>query len=131
MPSSGIKIPFQRNSRGLTATDSGDSYLAGLILVALNDCDSANPFQDLGIGENVFSIQDSAARSKIAGRISNVFDEFKRLEMAELSRSGIKFSDQDGETIVNVDYISLESGKPQSLTLSVGQGGFQSASTGA
>ena len=107
----GFRIPFKQDGRtGGVSVDDGDDYIRGLLLAALNDCESANPFQDLGIGNHIFKLDESAFRTVAKEKVRNVFEQFKADKLADLAAGGIEFLDQEveGEVLLSIKYIDLE-----------------------
>jgi len=114
----GFRIPFVQNrGSGGINIDEGDDYIKGLLLVALHDCESTNPFQGLGIGNHIFKLDGPTFRAVVTDRIRNVFKQFKADKLAELAPNGLEFldSESEGEVVLSVKYVDLETDEVNDL----------------
>jgi hypothetical protein len=110
----GIAIPFSADGRGRLALCSGPAQLRKIIIQNLSDCESLNPFQDLGIGaEMVFAINSTKLRQDIKRKINELF---KRLQLADRARlNGPPTFKEDLKLMnleVSINYIDLVENKP-------------------
>ena len=115
----GIALPFKGIS-GAVATVSGSAQLQKLIIVRLSDCDSANPFQDLGIGADViFGIDSEESRNVLRLRILEVFKHFEQAGRAKLMGGYpvFAFNSSTQELQADIKYINLEIAQPEEFHL--------------
>ena len=125
----GLSTPFEGAAAGGVRTLYGDEYLKKQIETLAADCDSANPFQDLGIGlENVFQIKDDPSwQGKTRAAINLLFKRY--FEPANLARlikvefqptpedvTGV-YQSQEGDLVMNITFLSLESNTKQQVML--------------
>jgi hypothetical protein len=111
----------------------GDEYVKGAIQTMVADCENANPFQqDLGIAaENVFQIKaDARWMGRTRADITRLFsDYFEPANLAKLLR--VEYEDpsatgetqqvsgqSDGEVVLVITFLSIESNTEQQLKLS-------------
>jgi len=122
----GIAFPFSASYGKGIELDGGTSYIESLVLVALGRCPSDNPFQDLGIGDEIIfaNLNDGFARGWAERKIRGIFKSFRRQELAELV--DLKFEDgvqdptrpsqgQEAELTAVITYIDLEHDSEQEL----------------
>jgi hypothetical protein len=115
----GISIPIGGQG-GKLATVSGEDQLRKIIILNLSDCESANPFQDLGIGAQViFDASSPATQGVIRSRIMQVFKRLERQGRASLAQGYPTFSaDRDnGQLIAEIRYINLETTSEEELAI--------------
>lgn len=114
----GIELPIQIVN-GRIKLLSGDDYIEQLILVALGECDSDNPFQDLGLGEfMIFAINAEAIEGEIRQKVRAIFSSFERDRLAKLpsaSARSIRFEQKGEEKVMYLDYVNLETGERREL----------------
>ena len=97
---------------------SGDDYIKQLVMIALQDGDSENPFQDLGLSEfMIFDINAEAVEGEIRHRVQNSFDALKRSQLAKLTRGAqsIRFETEGADKFMYIDYTDLETGERTEL----------------
>jgi hypothetical protein len=86
-PLQGISAPYSYKKKLMITKDLPDKidHTAFLVTLALQDCSSDNPFQDLGLSlDIIFQINDIDVE-EVKGNIENVFDAFAdRLELRNL-----------------------------------------------
>jgi len=118
MSISGISVPFQGTQTGGLSISSDDEYIRQLIMIALSDCSSDNPFQDIGLGEgHVFQPNTSRTKGQILVRVKKVFDDFELRKLARLNGRPKWLSAVDGEAKLLISYYNLETDKPDELTI--------------
>ena len=108
----GISLPLEAEAGRLKLL-SGDDYMRQLVAMALGDNDSDNPFQSLGMGEwMIFAINDQAIEGEIRQRVRAVFIEFEKDQLMKLSTDAdaITFEEREGERIMRLKYLNLETG---------------------
>lgn len=116
----GLAVPISGQG-GRIATVSGEDQLRKIIILNLSDCDSANPFQDLGLGsEIIFDIDSPATQGRIRARIMQVFQRLEQADRARLSPGYPIFrSDPDRQELVaDVRYVNLETTDEEELAVS-------------
>jgi len=109
----GIELPT-RAVNGRLKLLSGDQYVDQLVLTALGDGDSDNPFQDLGLGEfMIFGINDALGEGEIRARVRSAFTLLEADQLAQLQQ--VSFESRAEEKIMFLEYINLETGKRREL----------------
>lgn len=104
----GLRLPLGVDERGGAALEEGDEQLSKIISIALAPCDSANPFQDLGIDEAViFDLASPRTQARLKSRIERVFRRLEAEKRAKLK--SLRFEPAEGELIAKITYINLES----------------------
>jgi hypothetical protein len=114
----GWAVPFSGDGRGRVAQTFGNDQLEKLIATNLQDLSSGNPFQELGIGEDmVFAVAAEHLRIDLRRRIRALF---KRLQLADRARLAkepdFNVNATVGELTINIDYINIEEDKPGSMS---------------
>lgn len=113
----GLSLPI-RAINGRAAIESGEAQLKKIIMLAIADCDSGNPYQELGIDTLiVFALDDQQVKAFARRRI---VDAFKRMEAegrAQLDGDAPTFSSKDGELTCQIKYINLETTAAEELEL--------------
>jgi hypothetical protein len=115
----GIALPISVVKGRLQLTD-GEDQLKKIIFLGLSDCDSANPFQDLGIDTTVvFSIADEDTKARVRRRIVTVFDNLKAQGRARLASGSPAFSvdSETQELIAEIEYVNMETTAVDELRL--------------
>ena len=135
MADKGIAIPTQIVHGRIKLVEK-EEQLAKIIMLALADGDSTNPFApDYGINHPVFALADEVTRSLIKRAIENHFARLEAKSRARLERvvfrgslgssgdipSGLTSPGGDFEVLVH--YTSLESGVDSTLTKTFRLGG--------
>lgn len=120
----GMRMPVGVDEQGGAAMSAGSDYIHQLLITALRDCESRNPFQDLGISErNIFDIDDPVTRGRLMTRVKDVFARFEAQSLARLASgsSAIRWaeSEADGEAVLEVQYIDMESNRNQSVQVTI------------
>lgn len=115
----GIALPLQV-VQGRLRLASGEDQLKKIIFLGLSDCDSMNPFQDLGIDTRViFSINDTDSQARIRRRIQDLFAQLQAQGRAKLAPGAPTFS-TDAETqdlIADIEYVNMETTAIDELSL--------------
>jgi hypothetical protein len=78
LPFQGLHAPYSRGGHLLYSVDtpSGIVHSAFLVRLAMSDCESENPFQTLGLDQQmIFSINNGQA-PMVQKAVSDMFDEF-------------------------------------------------------
>lgn len=114
----GIKVPVEAAPNGSFTILEGENQTHNLLRIALNDCASDNPFQDLGMKPPVFDINDEVTKARLSIRIKNIFDLFENEGRAKLAKDGIDFQIDSvkQELIAFINYINIETGQKRTLT---------------
>jgi len=112
MATKGIENPIVIDKKGGVKVVEGDGYIRSLLRTALGSGESNNPFQDIGLGEfMIFDIDGQEIQDLILGKINDIFDEFRELELADLAVTddNLKFSkNTNGQIELDLHYINLE-----------------------
>lgn len=94
---------------------SGVEQTDKIILLHLADGESDNPYQDIGIGEEVvFANPETRARAIVTDRIRTLFRRLEKSRRAKLASSSISIQSLPGTGNFDVGFerISLESDRP-------------------
>jgi len=130
----GIAFPFKESyGKGIEMAYGAD-YTRQLILVALGNCQSDNPFQDLGIdSEPIFAnLSSSGVRGWLSKKFRDIFLSLERQELAKLIKLEFKegvedparpASGQEAELTAVVTYLDLEMDLEQDLAVRFPLGG--------
>lgn len=109
MAKTGLSVPIAVNQAGGALLDEGGDQILKLIMLALTDCESANPFQNLGLPEDIiFRINDPIVEAEVSLAIQNVFKSFENAKRARLIGSPEFTRRQEGELEVKFDWVDLE-----------------------
>lgn len=121
----GLKIPVGPDKQGRAKTVDGVEYTKQTIITSLRNCESRNPFQDLGLGNTmIFDINDETTTTRIVIRIEEIFASLEIQEIAKLGSSSTKQAIEfetikEGELDVIIRYIDLEVNRPEEITLNL------------
>lgn len=117
----GIATVISASKRGGFRIATSDEHIFGLFLVALGSGDSANPFQELGLGERmIFNPLDMSTFAPVQDRIRDIFDDFSNQELASLQErpDNLKIVETDeAEAAILVYAVNLESGSSFSMSV--------------
>ena len=117
--STGMLSPLSASKKGGAVTVSGSDLIWQLLVTALRDCSSDNPFQDLGIGDqNIFSLSDQQSIAKLNLAVQRIFLQFEANQLARLVKGdrGIVFSKSvEGRLNCEISYVDLETDKSETL----------------
>ena len=113
-----LKIPITLGPKGQAEPIEGSDLTRQLLLIALRECESDNPFQNLGVDEKfIFEGDALALRSRLELKVADVFDTFERARLAKLATGEemeiIKL--ESGVLEMRIKYIDLETGKQNEL----------------
>ena len=118
----GWSIPMRANKRGGVQTSVGNRHVRDLLYNALKNADSDNPFQELGLGEDmIFDIADATTFNSITEKVGRIFDDFKDEELAILQERADNLrvvpdeTTSGGSWILNVYFVNLETDQPGTL----------------
>lgn len=118
----GIKLP-SKAVNGRFALLDGDEYIAQLIRVGLGSADSENPFQPQeDLDSLIFGINDDTTSSTAGVVIQRLFQSLEQDQLARLR--DISFETIDGELNAIIEYVNLESGARQQLSVPINGGQF-------
>lgn len=114
MEYTGLDVPLKVNKSGGFATVSGDDQNKKIIMLAVDYCPSENPFNtDVGIEHPIFGINDVSLQSRSLIRIKEVFRNFQNQNRMKYKSS--KFSSVNEELVVDIDYIDMQTDRPESV----------------
>lgn len=115
----GLALPIGIGAYGRAKLASGSELMKQLLLSALRECTSENPFQDLGISQKIiFDINDSHAIGEVRIRIKQIFANFEAQRLARLPGGGnsLGFSQsEEGALDVEIGYLDMETDKPDTI----------------
>lgn len=128
----GISVTLKGSGRGGLKQDKDNDHIRGLLSVALGEGESDNPFQDLGLGEDmIFDPADPATFTSVRDRIKEIFDDFERAELAKLQArpdnlkvTFDKTAPEGGAYGMIVYAVNLETDSPFEMTVFSAPGGF-------
>lgn len=113
----GLALPV-RTLNGRAVLSVGEDQLKKIIMTCIADCDSANPYQELGIDTAiVFTLNDDQTKAYARRRIT---DAFKRLEAEGRARlnGAPKFDmETSGELTCTISYFNMETTLAEDITL--------------
>lgn len=110
----GISHPMAVTRSGKLASIDDAAYLDQLIMLGLSDCESENPFQDLGFPmELLFQSQSSDNLARIEGFVREFFEGLREEGIAQLQE--LAFSQDQGAVFVQILYLNLFNGQTSSL----------------
>jgi len=121
----GLAIPVGVNAQGRAKTADRSDFIKQTVLTAIRDCQSRNPFQDLGIDETIiFDINDKITVARIKMRIVEIFSRFEAEALAKLDHGAaerpLHFEQTaEGELDVHIKYVDLETNRPKDIGLSL------------
>lgn len=115
---SGISLPI-RVANGRLVKDSGETQLKKIISLALADCESGNPFQELGVDPAViFSLNREEVRAYAKRRVIEVFKRLQAEGRATiLSGYPVFKQEAEGELVCEIKYINLETTAAEELEM--------------
>lgn len=117
MPKTGMSVPIAVDQAGGALLDEGGDQILKLLMLALTNCESANPFQNLGLPEDIiFRINDPIVEAEVALAIENVFKTFETAKRARLVKAPEFTRRVEGELEVRIDWVDLEETRRQSNT---------------
>jgi hypothetical protein len=120
----GLALPFAASGEGGLKLLLGDELILQYVRTYAADCDSDNPFQDVGIGLGaVFQVSsDPAWKGQVRRKMEQMFRLY--LERANLARlQSISFTQTtEGETTMDVVFVSLESNEEHALNIPITRG---------
>ena len=115
----GIELPT-RAVNGRLKLLSGDAYIEQLVMVALGDNDSENPFQEIGLGEfMIFGINDAQEDGEIRMKVKRVFSLLEADQLARLKT--LSFETSGSDKLMFLDYINLETGQRREVEVPIPQ----------
>ncbi len=106
----GLSIPLTVNKGGGAKKEPETSQLDKLVVLALQEGDDDNPFQDLGLSSSlIYKINDDVSKYEAKVEIERALSRFRgRLK---LSNDGVVIDSResyDGESHVNFEYVNLD-----------------------
>jgi hypothetical protein len=117
----GIASVWAASGRGGLFIAKDSNHISGLLSTALESGDSANPFQNIGLGEwMVFGLLDETTFTPVKERIEEIFADFEKQELASLQKRPDNLEviqTKEGEAAMVVYGVNLETS--DNFTLSV------------
>lgn len=110
----GLAIPVGTGPDGRAKLERNDQQLTKIIGSHLSFSDSENPYQDIGIDQVIFDINDKRLQPLIRYRLEVLFDRLEAEERARLDDGSIKFIQDahEGEMVLEFKYWNLETNEP-------------------
>lgn len=113
-----LKIPIVLGARGQVESIEDSDLTRQLLLTALRECTSENPFQNIGWDESfIFEGDTLGLRSRLETKIAEIFDGFERARLAKLA-TGEEMKVEKiapGVLEMRIKYIDLGTGKQNEL----------------
>jgi len=120
----GLSLPVSVNDLGRAVISSGTDQLTKLLLIALQPCSSANPFQQLGLTERViFSVNSPNIRAQLNREVSNIFATFQRDGRARLRNVSFEKDSTTQELKMFITWQDLETTRDRDLVLVLNENG--------
>ena len=115
----GLSVPVTVNKGGGAKKQGSDTQLDKLIVLALQEGDDDNPFQDLGLSPNIiYRINDDISKYDVKEEIERVLTSFKG--RMKLSAEGVQINELrntlqtvEGESHVSFEYMNLDTHSPR------------------
>lgn len=83
----GISTIWKANGRGGVRIVRGREHVAGILSAALGNCESRNPFQSLGLGEDfIFDPDDPTVLNDIRESVESIIERLEGYELLTLQR---------------------------------------------
>lgn len=120
----GLNLPVG-TLQGRAVLIEGEEQLKKVIQLAVSDCESDNPFQEEGIGnDSVFDINDALTEQRLRRRVIDAFRALAAQGRARLDPSYPMFSRDsfNQELWIDIRYINLETTNTEDVQLKVGSG---------
>ncbi len=117
----GISTIWRASGRGGVQIARGKEHISGILSAALGNCDSNNPFQDLGLGEDmIFDLADPSRLNSIADSVTEIVERLQGYELMSLQirpdNLTIRRTDQ-GEYGMPVHIVDLETDDEYTMEL--------------
>lgn len=124
----GIHPSFKASGKGGFLLAQGGEHIRGLFAVALDSGDSANPFQEEGLGEwFIFDPMDLSTFAPIVDRIKDIAEGFGAEELMSLQKrpDNLKIiQTAQGEAAIAIYVIDLETDNPYTLGVTGSKNGL-------
>lgn len=111
----GLKLPLATKNGRLIKL-SGDDYIQQTIVTAFLGSDSDNPFQQIGLGEEmIFDLNDEETAGKIKAKVLLIFDGFENDQLAKLENpeQDVTFTIDGANQYMSISYINIETQERQ------------------
>jgi|GEM_PF-5995390 len=110
----GLSVPVYVNKGGGAQMQKEENQLDKLVVLALQEGEDDNPFQELGLDPRIiYRVNDDAAKFDARDDIENILKSFKN--RLELGPDGVVINKEDntqqteeGELHVSFEYINLD-----------------------
>jgi hypothetical protein len=130
MPNKGIALPII-TTRGRVRVSDGEEQMSKIVLLALADGDSQNPFaSDYGIRAPIFTLGTGSLRAVLDREIKQHFDRWEGGRRAKLvsaqmfgTADGSGRADRNGDFEIRIVYIDLETNTEHSVVKKITVGG--------
>ena len=120
--STGLKVAVGVNKSGGAATENSVDQLDKIIRLALSAGEDDNPFQNLGLSENlIFSPNDPATRSVVRNQVRSILSKFSdRMRVDPNFPIIVKQSDEN-EMELSFKFFDLENNELKVFSMSLGR----------
>jgi hypothetical protein len=108
----GLSIPVGVGPDGRARIDKDDQQLVKIIGLHLSFSDSENPFQDIGIDQVIFNVNDKRLQPLIRYRLNALFGRLEAEDRAKLDENSVKFESVEAELILEFKFWNLETNNP-------------------
>lgn len=121
----GLALPVKPGPDGRAMMLEDDDQLDSVIMIGLNDCTSANPFQSLGIPmDNIFDLNDDSVRGRVRDYLERFFKRLQNAGRARLlSVTAESELSEQGEAVLVVRYMHMKTRTPRDVTFGIGRTG--------
>lgn len=120
---SGLAFPFKVSRSGGIETMTSDELITAYVRIYCSDCESDNPYQDLGIGSDaIFQVSSDASwKAQVRRKVKQAFSLY--LEPSNLAKlKSISFSkDTEGEDNVDIIFFSIETNEELAINIPVSE----------
>lgn len=114
----GLSVPITTNNGGGASLDEGSEQLKKLLVLALQPCPSANPFQDLGLAADIiFRVNEPDIESEVLLEVERIFSFFEAANRARIASTPTFSRPNPEELQMELDYIDLETNRTESLAI--------------
>ena len=126
----GIDTRSKGNGQGGFRMAINNEHIMGLVGVAMDSGESGNPFQNLGLEEDmIFDIAEPSTFAAVRDRVEEIFEIFERDDLAALQKRSDNLktirveNDRGGEYGIMIYVINLETDTPFAMTVTGGTNG--------
>lgn len=105
----GLRVPFGVSIDGRVALESGSRELINVLKLALSSGEDDNPFQNLGINEEmIFDINDPSSRGLLRSYVRRILSKFSDRISLDTSQPIDLTQNEDNILSVSFRFVNLE-----------------------